>query len=90
LALKCKYRPFPFQGHPKFTQIGIFGLKTYHLATLLSIPFLSPPKSSAQKKMRRKTDVTCHDFSRIFCVFREKEKKERKKICAETLNFESG
>jgi hypothetical protein len=26
---------FPFQGTPKFTQSGIFGLKIYHLATLL-------------------------------------------------------
>jgi hypothetical protein len=24
----------PLQGPPKFTQIGIFGLKIYHLATL--------------------------------------------------------
>jgi hypothetical protein len=27
---------FPYQGPPKFTQIGIFGLKTYHLATLFT------------------------------------------------------
>jgi hypothetical protein len=27
-------QPFPFQGPPKFTQIGIFGLKKCHLATL--------------------------------------------------------
>jgi hypothetical protein len=26
------YQPFPFLGFPKFTQIGIFGLKIYHLA----------------------------------------------------------
>jgi hypothetical protein len=32
-------QPFQFQGPPKFTQIeiGIFGLKIYHLATLRSI-----------------------------------------------------
>jgi hypothetical protein len=29
------YQPFPFQGPPKFTQIGIFVLKMYLLATLL-------------------------------------------------------
>jgi hypothetical protein len=29
--------PFPFQGPSKLTQIGIFGLKIYHLATLLEI-----------------------------------------------------
>jgi hypothetical protein len=28
------YQHFPFSGPPKFTQIGIFGLKTNHLATL--------------------------------------------------------
>jgi hypothetical protein len=28
------YQHFPFQGPPKFTQIGIFGLKINHLATL--------------------------------------------------------
>jgi hypothetical protein len=28
------YKPFPFRGPPKFTQIGIFGLKIYHLASL--------------------------------------------------------
>jgi hypothetical protein len=26
------------QDTPKFTQIGIFGLKIYHLATLLEVP----------------------------------------------------
>jgi hypothetical protein len=28
------YQHFPFQGSPKYTQIGIFGLKLNHLATL--------------------------------------------------------
>jgi hypothetical protein len=28
------YQHYPFQGPPKFTQIGIFGLKINHLATL--------------------------------------------------------
>jgi hypothetical protein len=28
------YEHFPFSDPPKFTQIGIFGLKTNHLATL--------------------------------------------------------
>jgi hypothetical protein len=28
---------FPLQDLPKFTQIGIFGLKIYHLATLLKL-----------------------------------------------------
>jgi hypothetical protein len=29
------YRYFPFQDPPKFTQIVIFGLKMYHMATLM-------------------------------------------------------
>jgi hypothetical protein len=29
------YQYLPLQGPQKFTQIGIFGLKTNHLATLL-------------------------------------------------------
>jgi hypothetical protein len=32
------YRPFPFPGPPKFTQIGILGLKIYHLANLQVFP----------------------------------------------------
>jgi hypothetical protein len=36
------YQHFTFQGPPKFTQIGIFGLKRNHLATLVGggQPFL--------------------------------------------------
>jgi hypothetical protein len=30
-----KYLDFPLQDPPKFTKIGIFGLKTNHLATTL-------------------------------------------------------
>jgi hypothetical protein len=32
------YQHFPFQGAPKYTQIGIFGLKINHLATLARTP----------------------------------------------------
>jgi hypothetical protein len=34
MAIKCTNMYFPFHGPPKFTQIGIFVLKMYHLATL--------------------------------------------------------
>jgi hypothetical protein len=30
------YQHFPFQGSLKFTKIGIFGFKMYHLAILIS------------------------------------------------------
>jgi hypothetical protein len=33
MAIKI-FQPFPIQGPPKFTQIWIFCLKIYHLATL--------------------------------------------------------
>jgi hypothetical protein len=35
MVIKYLYQFFPLQDPPKFTQIGIFGLKTNHLATLL-------------------------------------------------------
>jgi hypothetical protein len=35
MAIHWIYQPFPFQGPPKFTPIDFFGLKIYHLATLL-------------------------------------------------------
>jgi hypothetical protein len=42
MAIKCVYqidrknlRRFPFQGLPKYSQIPIFGMKIYHLATLM-------------------------------------------------------
>jgi hypothetical protein len=43
------YKHFPIQGPPKFTQIGIFGLKTNHLATLCNVPktFVLDKKDSA-------------------------------------------
>jgi hypothetical protein len=31
------YQHFPFQGPPKYTQIGILGMKIYHLATLFQM-----------------------------------------------------
>jgi hypothetical protein len=33
MAMKCS-KHFPFQDPPKYTQIGIFGLKVNHLAIL--------------------------------------------------------
>jgi hypothetical protein len=55
MPIKCtkwpKYIPngyiihqhFPFQGPPKFTQVGILGLKIYHLATLLLVSTVKKP-----------------------------------------------
>jgi hypothetical protein len=37
------YQHFLFQGPPKFTQIGIFGLKINHLATLLEPKIVFSP-----------------------------------------------
>jgi hypothetical protein len=31
------YPHFPFLGPPRYTQIGTFGMKIYHLATLIAI-----------------------------------------------------
>jgi hypothetical protein len=37
MVVKYVYQDFPSIDPPKFTQIGIFGLKTNHLATLLTV-----------------------------------------------------
>jgi hypothetical protein len=42
IDIKYVYRHLPLQVPPKFTQIGIFGLKICHLATL-------PPTITAKK-----------------------------------------
>jgi hypothetical protein len=41
MAIKYVYQHLPSQDRPKFTQIGIFGLKINHLATQFqtTIPF---------------------------------------------------
>jgi hypothetical protein len=42
--MSIKHFPFegpPKFGNPKFTQIGIFGMKVYHLATLVMIAICS-------------------------------------------------
>jgi hypothetical protein len=36
MAIKYVYQHLPLKDPPKFTQIGIFGLKKHHLATLCS------------------------------------------------------
>jgi hypothetical protein len=36
MAIKYKYQHLPLQDSPNFTQIGIFGLKIHHLATLIT------------------------------------------------------
>jgi hypothetical protein len=38
------YQHFPFKGPPKCTQSGIFGLKKYHLATLIHNSIANPKK----------------------------------------------
>jgi hypothetical protein len=35
MAIEYNQRHIPFEGPPKFTQIGIFGLKINHVATLI-------------------------------------------------------
>jgi hypothetical protein len=37
MTITYTYQHLPLQDPPKFTQIGIFGLKIYHLATLLDM-----------------------------------------------------
>jgi hypothetical protein len=44
-----KYQYFPRPDSPKFTQIGILGLKLHHLATLLYICKLERPSNLFRK-----------------------------------------
>jgi hypothetical protein len=48
------YRPFQFQGPPKFTPIGNFGLKVNHLANLVigRTPKICANKTDRQQKER--------------------------------------
>jgi hypothetical protein len=41
MTLKYVYQHFQFFGTRKFTRIGIFGLKIYHLAAITEILFMS-------------------------------------------------
>jgi hypothetical protein len=52
------YRHFPIEGPPKNDQFGIFGLKIYHLATLLKrIKYFNPYISAYVKVQGRKTNM---------------------------------
>jgi hypothetical protein len=49
------YQPFPFKSPPKFTQVWIVGLKTCHLATLLSLEI----KIHTCKSCLSRCDIFC-------------------------------
>jgi hypothetical protein len=46
------YQHLPLQDHPKFTQVGIFGLKIYHLVTL-ELGAIFAPVSKASTRVTR-------------------------------------
>jgi hypothetical protein len=46
-----------YVGPPKFTQIWIFGLKTYHLATLVATPALKRVLAASTQRERRPLTV---------------------------------
>jgi hypothetical protein len=55
-----------FQGPQKFTHIGLFGLKIYHLATL--IPPLLPAKPAHQPTSPSKGTVPCQNCGSLQIV----------------------
>jgi hypothetical protein len=59
------YQPFPFQGPPKWTQIGIFGLKKYHLATLNRTQMALFPRFEFPRK-KLKFNKNRNDFLHFF------------------------
>jgi hypothetical protein len=62
---------FPLQGPPKFTQIGIFGLRTNHLATLSETQSTKNAKTWLQKmfdkKLQKKCSTKCKNVSTEKC-----------------------
>jgi hypothetical protein len=56
------YQPLPLQDPTKFTKFGIFGLKIYHLATLMVTLFASFVKDDSPYVSCR--DVVRNDFPR--------------------------
>jgi hypothetical protein len=55
------------QDPPKFTQIGIFGLKTNHLATLtesMAVRFLHLDVISVEPFKSRATSARCYDLKK--------------------------
>jgi hypothetical protein len=53
-----KYQHLPLQGLPKLSEIGIFGLKVYHLATL----------EVTHKFLQRKTIQSFTNASLFYCL----------------------
>jgi hypothetical protein len=51
------YQPFQFQGSTNFSQIGIFGLKIYHLAALVTT--VSPMVSAILTYFLQKKGLFC-------------------------------
>jgi hypothetical protein len=74
-------QPFPFQGPPKFTQIGIFGLKIYHLATLHRAGKVAKMYSLTARKKKtfkviRKSSLHLHkNESKDFSVFSSSDRR---------------
>jgi hypothetical protein len=48
MAVKYTYQQLTLQDPPKFIQIGIFGLKLYHLATLIALGTAGQPRTYVQ------------------------------------------
>jgi hypothetical protein len=57
------YQHLPFKGPPKFTQVGIFGLKTNHLATLTH-------KNNNKKLFHGLRDVSFHRSPNAVAIVR--------------------
>jgi hypothetical protein len=68
MAIKI-YQLFPIQDPPKFTQIGNFGMKIYHLATLRETQLIRnedkkrPDQKKKETRVRRNGNIGQEDNS---------------------------
>jgi hypothetical protein len=76
---------FSIPSSPKYTQIGIFGLKIYHLATLkLTRNDMTRKKNNCKTG---KWDGNEHDVS---CLVRRRRRKKTKQRITDVRSFGSG
>jgi hypothetical protein len=78
------YQHFPFQGLPKYIQRGIFGMKIYHLATLIQPTFFQ--NSRAKNKCGMHSSLIWRSrqqmatLSNVFLQMELQEKKSKIKL----------
>jgi hypothetical protein len=88
------YQYLPLQDPPKFIQIGIFGLKIYHLVTLIYFSLFAGEENGRQKDSKfdcgddTSSRERCYNFKNIFAnIFGEKNDNFLLKVLLVFANF---